>query len=385
MINEAPAPTLAPIPPHEPSPSMPAFGQKLVRWILYLIGVVSLTVIVYWWFIASDRFVSEASIIIRKTDAVAPPALDLSLLVGGSASINRTDQMLLREYLLSVDMLKKLDAALHLREHYSDRTRDVVSRLWVKDQERFHRHYLAHTAINYDDFVGVVRIRVQAYDAVTAQAIAKLLVAEGERYMNQLGHDMADTQVAFLLTQVEQAQQRVQGASKRLLTFQNATGMISAQAAVESANTLIAGLEAQRAQKQTELQALPKHLETEHTQLVRLRQAIVALDQQIALEKNKLTNPDGTTLNANLEEFHRLQMELTFTQELYTAAATALEKGRVDSARLLEKVSVIQTPTLAEYPVEPRRIYNAIATILFSLLAAGIVVLTYQIIRDHAE
>lgn len=37
------------------------------------------------------------------------------MLIAGVAGVNRSDQLLLREYLLSVDMLKKLDAELDLR------------------------------------------------------------------------------------------------------------------------------------------------------------------------------------------------------------------------------------------------------------------------------
>lgn len=55
-----------------------------------------------------------------------------------------------------------------------------------------------------------------------------------------------------------------------------------------------------------------------------------------------------------MEEFQRLQMEATFTQDLYKAALTALEKRpHRRHPLMLEKVSVLQTPTLAEYPMEP--------------------------------
>lgn len=54
-----------------------------------------------------------------------------------------------------------------------------------------------------------------------ARAIADMLVRRGERYMNQIGHELAQTQVNFLTTQVDLAQLRFQQASQRLLAFQN--------------------------------------------------------------------------------------------------------------------------------------------------------------------
>ncbi len=350
---------------------------------LTLIGAVLATA--YWLLIASDRYVSEASVIIRKTDSVAAPTPDLSMLIAGIAAVNRNDQMLLREYLLSVDMLKKLDAELNLKAHYGDWGRDWVSRMWLTDMEWFHRHYLSRVAIEYDDYAGVLRIKAQAYDSATARAIADTLVREGERYMNQLGHELAQTQVNFLTTQVDLAQLRFQQASQRLLAFQNKKGLLSPQATAESLNVLVAKLEEQRAQLQTQLASLPKNLDRDHPNIVMLRQSLAAVDRQIGEEKAKLANPGGKTLNITMEEFQRLQMEVTFTQELYKTALAALEKGRIDATRMLEKVSVLQTPTLAEYPMEPRRIYNAVITLLFGLMLVGILKLLESIVLDHVD
>ena len=354
---------------------------RLIR--LTLIGALLATA--YWLLVASDRYVSEASVIIRKTDSVAAPTPDLSMLIAGIAGVNRNDQLLLREYLLSVDMLKKLDAELNLKAHYGDWGRDWISRMWLTDMEWFHRHYLSRVAIEYDDYAGVLRIKAQAYESKMARAIADMLVREGERYMNQIGHELAQTQVNFLTTQVDLAQLRFQQASQRLLAFQNKKGLLSPQATAESLNVLIAKLEEQRAQLQTQLASLPKNLDRDHPNIVMLSQSLAAIDRQIGEEKAKLANPTGKTLNITMEEFQRLQMEATFTQDLYKAALTALEKGRIDATRMLEKVSVLQTPTLAEYPKEPRRIYNAVITLLFGLMLVGILKLLESIILDHVD
>jgi capsular polysaccharide transport system permease protein len=251
--------------------------------------------------------------------------------------------------------------------------------------EWFHLHYLSRVKIDYDDYAGVLRIGVQAYDPDTAQAISKMLVREGERYMNQIGHELAETQVSFLDAQVNVAQLRFQQASQRLLAFQNRKGLLSPQATAESFNVLIAKLEEQRAQLQTQLASLPKNLDRDHPNLVMLKQSLAAIDRQIDDEKAKLANPTGKTLNITLEEFQRLQMEVTFTQELYKAALTGLEKGRMDATRMLEKVSVLQAPTLPEYPMEPRRIYYTVVTLLFGLMLAGILKLLESIVLDHVD
>lgn len=364
-----------------------AFSMKLFRCLIWLVFISGIFSIAYWAFFASDRYVSSANVIIRKTDSVSAPALDISMLVAGIAGVNRSDQLLLREYLLSVDMLRKLDHALDLRAHYSDRSRDIISRMWFQDasMEWFHRHYLSRVGVDYDDFSGVLRIRVQAYDPRIAQATAAMLVQEGERYMNQIGHELAEAQVSFLTTQVNLAQERFRQASQALLAFQNEKGLVSPESTAESMGAMIARLEEQRARIQTQLASLPRTLDQNHPNITMLRQSLDAVNRQIAQEKAKLAAPSGKTLNFTVEEFQRLEMEVAFTGDIYKSALVGLEKGRMDATRMLEKVSVLQAPTLPEYPMEPRRLYNAVVTLLFAGLLAGILKLLESIVLDHVD
>jgi capsular polysaccharide transport system permease protein len=48
-------------------------------------------------------------------------------------------------------------------------------------------------------------------------------------------------------------------------------------------------------------------------------------------------------------------------------------------------VSVIQSPTQPQYPMEPRRIYNTAVFIVATFMLAGIVSLLSTIIREHRD
>lgn len=371
------------------------FGARLRSWFslrlfdhaVRVILILAVLASAYWLIFASNRYVSEANVIIRKTDTVGAPSFDLGMLVSGVATVDRANQLLLRDYLLSVDMLKKLDQSLDLRTHYSSSDHDLVSRMWFQDAslEWFHRHYLRRVEVEFDDFSGVLRIKVQAYNPEMAQAITQQLVQEGERYMNVLGHEMAQVQVNFLVTQVDQAQDRFQKASQDLLNYQNKAGLLSPQATAESINAIVAALEGQRAQLQTQLASLPKTLDRDHPNILMLKQSLRAVDAQIKEEKLKLATPSGGTLNKYVEEFYRLEMNVQFTQEIYKSSLSALEKGRIDATRMLEKVSVLQSATLPEYPMEPRRLYNTLVTLLLALILAGILKLLKSIVLDHVD
>jgi capsular polysaccharide transport system permease protein len=284
-------------------------------------------------------------------------------------------------------MLKKLDAKLNLRAHYSNWRRDVLSRMWFENTplEWFHKHYLSRVSVEFDDYSGVLVIKTQGYDAKTAHAIAEMLVQEGERFMNFMGHSLAQEQVTFLEKQVADMNKRVVQARQAVLSFQNQKGLVSPQGTAESLAAVINRLESQRIDLQTRRAAMLGYLMPNSPNVVELNMQIAAVEKQIAQEKARLTSPNEATLNRTVEEFQRLELEAQFALDVYKTALVALETGRVEATRTLKKVSVLQSPFEPQHPVEPRRIYNTVVFILAALLIAGIMHLLAAIIRDHKD
>jgi capsular polysaccharide transport system permease protein len=349
--------------------------------------IASVAAAVYWLAIASDRYVSEAHVIIQRTDLPGGQQVDFSSLLGGAGGGSRTDQLLLRDYLLSVDMLTKLDASLGLRAHYSDTARDPISRMWREGiaTEWFHRHYLSRVSVEFDDYAGVLLIKAQAYDPKMARAITARLVDEGERFMNALASNLAQEQVAFLEKQVAQMSVRALEARQAVLGYQNKKGLVSPQTTAESIAGIVAKLEAQRTELQTQLSASQAYLVPTHPGIIQTGQQIAAVEKQITQEKAKLASPGGEALNRVVEEFQRLELNAVFAQDVYKTALVALEKGRIEATRTIKKVSVLQSPTTPEYALEPRRFYNTLVFLLIAMLVAGVVHLLAAIVRDHKD
>jgi capsular polysaccharide transport system permease protein len=363
-----------------------------IKYILLRRGIMGTAVMacllaaVYWLAIASDRFVSEAHVIIQRTDLPGGQAMDFVSLLGGAGG-NRGDQLLLRDHLLSVDMLQKLDATLHLRAHYSDTGLDLLSRMWEQDNpiEWFHRYYLSRVSVELDDFAGVLVIKAQGFDARTAHAITALMVQEGERFMNGMAHSLAQEQVAFLEKQVTQMGQRTMEARQAVLRYQNQKGLVSPQATAENIAGIVSRLEAQRTELQTQRSVSQAYLVPKHPNIIQLDQQIAAVEKQIAKEQAKLASRSGKTLNRTVEEFQRLEMEAAFAQEIYKTGLVALEKGRIEALRTIKKLSVLQAPTVPEIAMEPRRFYNTLVFLLLALLLAGVAHLLAAIVRDHKD
>ncbi len=364
--------------------------HSFIHWLLrdrVLSAAVLITLLAwcYWGLFASDRYVSEAHIIIQGTELGGSQLPDMASLLAGSGGSR--DQLLLRDHLLSVDMLQTLDGALDLRGHYSDSDHDLLSRMGDRDAplEWFHGYYLSRVSVVMDSESGVLQVRAEAYEPQMAQAIVEHMVSEGERHMNAIAHRLAAEQVGFLEGQADELAERRIAARRVLLAYQNEHALISPENTVENIAAIINGLEGRLSDLQANRAALLGYLRPEHASVAELEMQITAIEKQIAQEKQRVASDDGSALNATLEQYQRLQMEAEFAEQAYNTALLALERGRVEATRTLKQVSVLQSPTLPQYPMEPRRLYNSVVFALITLLIAGIVKLMAAIIRDHKD
>lgn len=375
----------------------------------------------YWLFLASDRYVSEARLVVDKVDLSAAPSLDFSSMLVGSQSSR--DQLILRDYLLSADMMKRLETELNLRAHYSDPAWDFLSRLTsahVPD-EKLHNYYLKRVSVEPDSYSDILVIRAEAYTPEIARAITQYMIRDGEAFMNNMAHALALEQVGMLEKQVGQIQQRLTEARAKVIAYQNTHNLISPEGAIANVSSIASEMESKLADLRIRREALLSYLNTSAPDVVNLDAQISAIEQQLEKEQNKLTLPAkdkgkstvsetnetnetsetsqrGTpsslsemdadsphALNQIAEEYERLKAEVQLLQDMYNSGLMALEKGRVDATRTVKKLSTVQAPTSPQFSTEPRRSYNILVFALYTLLLAGIVHLLTAIIKEHKD
>ena len=351
--------------------------------------VASLLATLYWGLLASDRYVSEAHVIIARTDATSSG--QNGGMVGSIGNSNSTEflayQLWLRDYLLSVDMMDFLNNKLNLRAHYSDWHRDPLSRLWFEDSslETFHSYYLSRVSAELDNNSGALIIQAQAYTPQMAHDIAAMLVEKGEAYMNSMAQNMAEQQISFLEKQVNILKERSIQARQSVLSFQDRKGIVSPVTTATSIDTAINSLDAQRTALEASRNALLSYLMPNNPSVLVLDQQIAGIEKQINAERARLASPKGKTLNEMADEFQQLEMNAESIEDTYKSALSALETGRIEAALTMRKVFVLQSPTMPQYPLEPRRIYNIAVFIIIMFLIAGVVHLIAAIIRDHQD
>jgi capsular polysaccharide transport system permease protein len=251
--------------------------------------------------------------------------------------------------------------------------------------EYFHQYYLKRVDIYLDDYSGVLVINASAFDPKTAQAITQTLLKEGERQMNNMGQRLATEQVKFIEKQVVDLSQRLEKARTAVLNYQDKEGLISPTATVESISSVIAKLKSELASLSAQKNTLASFQSPKSSQMLQLSSQIKAVKSQIQLENNKLTATQGTALNKITADYETLKLKAQFAQEMYSNGLATLEATRVEAARKLKQVSVLQAPTLPEYSIEPNRLHKIVVYSLFILMFTLIFNLMLLIVREHKD
>ncbi|MGP9799101.1 chain-length determining protein [Halomonas sp. 86] len=362
--------------------SLRRFFNKSPQWAIAILAI--LLVSFYWFVWAQERYVSYATVVLESPQ-VATPEFNLSSLMGGGAG-NTADLLLLREHLLSVDMLRLLDEQLNVRQHYSEHG-DFFARLRNPDVpiEDLHKYYLRRVDIELDEYAGVLNIQVQAYTPEFAYDMASLLLKAGEDHMNQMGHRLADEQVHFLERQMVGLEERFRETRVQLLEFQNEYGLVSPTATVEGINQVVASLEGDLARIQAQRNALASFQSTQSAELRQVERNITALRDQIEEQRDRLAQATGNSLNRVSSEYQTLELQAQFAQETYSNALAVLENTRLEAARQLKQVSVLQSPLFPEYPTEPNRLYNSSVFAIITIFLAFIFSMILMIVKDHRD
>lgn len=358
--------------------------KSLAFWI---VGVPMALAVLYYTLLAADRYVSESMIAVRQSgDSASSDVSSIALMMSGVNTGSREETLFLRDYIHSLDMLKHLDSKFKLRDAYESEKLDPVFRLYPgTSQEWFLWYYRNRIEVVFDDLTSLLTVRVQGFDPEFARKVNAEILAQSERFVNEISHRMAREQMAFAETEMLKTRERYQAAKSRLIAFQNRHKVLDPLAQAQATVTLSAQFESEIAHKESELKILAGYLSENAPQMALVRNQIDALKAQLEKERGKVTSQSGVRLNTLASEYQNLLLEVGFSEDAYKAALAAMEATRIEANRKLKSLVVVETPASAETALYPQRLYNLVTLLIILGLVYGIVRLVIATVQDHRD
>ncbi|NBN62704.1 hypothetical protein GWI72_08780 [Microvirga tunisiensis] len=349
-----------------------------------LVMVPTLFAFVYYAFIASDQYESEARFIVRSSEKPQVGGLGALLQTTGLGPAQEETYSVL-DYMASRDALRDVQAVV---DYQALMGRDFVDFLSAFPNmidgatfEGMFDHYTRHVTPKHDTTSGISTVTVRAFTPEDAQAIATALLDNAEKLINRMNQRSREDSLTLARDEVRNAEQRVLDNQLRLKAFRVKEGIVDPEVASKAALELIGELTGEQAKLETQLRLI-KEQTPSSVQIQVLQKRLDALVAQLDQERAKLVSQNGS-LVGTYAEYEQLVLEQEFAAKALLTAQANLASARVEAARkqlYLERIVEPNAPDDARYP---QRLLRILTVFMTFFLGYAIIWLLYVNAREH--
>jgi capsular polysaccharide transport system permease protein len=339
----------------------------------------------YYGLLASNQFESHALFTVRSSEL--RPALGMEGLLSGLASGGGQDALAVRDYILSRDMLSRLDREHGFIAHYKSRGVDWFSRLRgdASFEDAFD-YFGGKVFADYDQVSGAVTLRVRAFDAEKAQRISASVLTYSEEMVNKLSERQRRDRTSYAEADVKKAEARLSDARKQVVALQQKHGDFSPLQTAAASMQIRTALEGELAKARAEVLQLKSYMNPDAPQVLAAIERAKSLSAQVANESRRLVAPDAAGgLNASFADFEAATVEKEFAQKAYESALATLELARADADRQHRYLAIVASPSKPDASTYPHRLRSVLATFVLSFLLLGVVSLLGAAVKEHAR
>lgn len=360
-------------------------GRHYGLWLFIVAFLVpSVGAIVFYGFIAADCYISEARFTVRGVNSQQLGGLSVLLRTFGIDRSN-DDSFAIHDYIESRDAVADLEKIVNLRMIFARRGADYFTKfgtlLTGETQEALYRHYLRMVELEENIETGITTMRVYAYRADDAKLIAESLLSLSEQRVNAINARARFDTVSFAEDMLRKAGEDVVRAQLALTRFRNAELLINPEQAAAGNFEVIATLSQELVKEQVRLQQMVTSSPS-NPNIAPVRERVRSLEQQIAIERSKLTGSDEAIAN-KIGQYEELLMRRTLADNAYETASHSIEQARQEAARKQIYLEALVRPSLADESREPRRLRMIVTVAVLSLVAFVMCYLLVAGSREH--
>jgi capsular polysaccharide transport system permease protein len=379
------------------APAMDSVGERSawlgkVPWrFVMIVAVPTLVAAIYYFFIASPMYVSEARFVVRSR-AEGTPALGSMLQnVGQSFGVsfgdNATDAFEVEDYMKSRDAVADLSRADQLRAIVDRPGADFISRFPRPFQgtslESLYRAYHRFVIVGYDSQTGISTLRVTAFRPADAQSLADGLLSDGEALVNRLNDRAMTDAVSQAQRQVLEAEALSAGSETALTSFRNHEGMINPDRSSVADLELVTKLQEELADMRAERAGLAASA-PRSPQLPVLDQRIAAFTAQVETARSGIAG-QSDSLAPKVGEYEELTLRRDLAAKTLEGAVASLESARIDARRKQLYLERVVNPNLPDKATRPLRLKDVLTVFAATLVAYAILSMVIAGLREHRQ
>lgn len=357
------------------------------RGLLFILTVIVPTTaaILYYGFIASDIYISESQFVVRSPDK--PQSSGLGIILKTAGFSNGDEVYSAQSYVLSRDALRAINRDGDFRKAYANPAISIFDRFnplgFDGSFENLYRYYRKKVAIEHDTASSISTLTVRAFSPDQAVKFNRELLELAEATVNRLNQRGREDLVVYAEREVADATERSRTAGLNLARYRNVSGVVDPEKQAAVQLQMVSKLQDELIASRNQLMQLQAFAPA-NPQIPVLRTKIGGLSRDINSELNKVAG-SSRSLSATAAQYQRLQLESQVADKQLAASIASLEDARNEARRKQAYIERIAQPALPDSAAEPRRFRGILSTLIFGLIAFGIISMLLAGIREHHD
>lgn len=348
------------------------------------------TLLVAWFYyvVATPLYTTQSEFVIQTAEAPASPGGGLGGLFSGTALATSQDSVTVQSYLQSRDAMRRLDADLGFRAHFSAPGLDPLVQLAPDASlEAAYRLYQRMVSIGYDPSEGIIRMEVRATDPETSAAFSSALISYAEEQVDQMTQRLREDQMAGAREAVLDAEARMSEARERVIDLQERFSVLSSDVEVSLLTTQISTLQTELTRERLSLQELQANPRPNPARVDPLERRIANLETEIASLRARLTQDGagGVSLARISSELIMAESDVQTRQLLLSQAMQQLEGARLEANRQVRYLSLGVNPVAPDEASHPRAFENSVLALLIFSGIYLMLAMTGAILREQVS
>lgn len=359
--------------------------RRLITRLALFVLVPTVLAGVYFLALASDQYESHALFTVQSSET--RPSFGMEGLLAGLGSGGGHDALAVRDYVLSRDMLARLDKEQGFVKHYKDANADFISRLRQRATfEEAYDYFGRKVTADYDQVSGAITLRVRAFSADKAVQLSTAILAYSEEMVNKLSDRERRDRTAYAEADVKKTEERLSEARKQLILQQQKHEDFNPLQTASASMSIRTQLESELAKARAELMQLKSYMNEDAPQVRAVNEKVKALSAQVAGESRRLVDPKKPGgLGQSLADFEGVMVEKEFAQKAYESSMAAAAMARADADRQHRYVAIIAAPSKPDQATYPHRVRSVLTALLVSFLLFGVGTLVAAAVREHSR
>jgi len=401
--------------------------QRFLKYgFLLIVALPTLLAAVYWFLLATPTYVAEARFAVRgaadrpliesymaagSMEALPSPSADrdkagklggaapapaagagrasqiaslaLGAIAGKSGSI---DPFIIADFISSHDIVRAIDEDGWLRQRFMGGDPDWLQRLpQGVPIEQLVRYWRSSVTAAMDTNTGLLNLKVTAFTAEDALAIAESVLSQSEALVNRMSERARRDRLDGAEAELKHAESRYLAAETAMRDLRGQDAIINPRQQAQGSFQLLLELISARIALDVQLRMIEDKLDDDARQVRSLRKRIAALDGEIAKAKAALTDESGNAQAASnyLAAFEKAETARRLAGVLYSAALDAQERARLETERQAAYLAVFAPPHLPAHATGPDALGTVLTVFLAAMLAWGLTTLLVAASRDH--